>query len=74
VLTESKRQGAPATKRKDENVAKIRELARSDGRLSCKMTAHELGISKETNRKILVQDLGMRKLAAKLMPRNLTEE
>jgi hypothetical protein len=31
-------------------------------------------MSKETVRKILVQDLGMRKLAAKLMPRNFMEK
>jgi hypothetical protein len=31
-------------------------------------------MSRETIRKILVQDLGMRKLAANLVPRNLMEE
>jgi hypothetical protein len=37
------------------------------------MTSDELDMSKETVRKILVQDVGMRKLAAKLVMRNLTE-
>jgi hypothetical protein len=32
------------------------------------MIADELDMSKETVRKILVQDFGMRRLAAKLMP------
>jgi histone-lysine N-methyltransferase SETMAR len=38
------------------------------------MTDGELDMSQETVRNILVQNLGMRKLAAKLVPRNLTEE
>jgi predicted ArsR family transcriptional regulator len=48
----------------DENVAEIRKLVRSDSQLTCKMIADELDMSKETVRKILVQDLVMRKLAA----------
>jgi hypothetical protein len=38
------------------------------------MIADELDMSKETVRKILVQDLGMRKLAAKLVLQNLMME
>jgi hypothetical protein len=38
------------------------------------MTADELDMGKETLRKMLVQDLGIRKLAVKLLPRNVTEE
>jgi hypothetical protein len=38
------------------------------------MISYELDMSKGTVRKILVPDLGMRKLAAKFVPRNLTEE
>jgi hypothetical protein len=38
------------------------------------LIADEFNMSKETVRKILVQDLGMRKLEVKLMPQNLTEE
>jgi transposase len=61
-------------KQKDENATKIRELVRYDRQSSCRMIADKLDISKETITKILAQDLGMRKSAAKLMPRNLTEE
>jgi hypothetical protein len=38
------------------------------------MLADGLDMSQETVRKIFVQDLVMRKLAVKLMPRNLEEE
>jgi hypothetical protein len=44
----------------DENVAEIRELC-DDCQLARRMIAHELDTSKDTVRKILVQDLGMRK-------------
>jgi transposase len=61
----SERQGAPIMKRMDENVTKIRELVMSDHQLTCRMIADELDMSKETIRKILVQELGMRKLSEK---------
>jgi hypothetical protein len=38
------------------------------------MIADESDMSKETVKEIFVQDLDMRKLAAKLMPQNLMEE
>jgi hypothetical protein len=38
------------------------------------MIADELAMSKETVRNILLQDLGIRKLAAKLMLQNSKEE
>jgi hypothetical protein len=38
------------------------------------MAAGALDMSKETVRDIVVQDLGMRELVAKLVPLNLTEE
>jgi hypothetical protein len=69
----NERQGAPVTKWTDAYVAKISDIMQSDCRLTCRMTADELNV-KETVRKIIVQGLGMRKLAAKLMPWNLTEE
>jgi transposase len=66
-MNDDERQGAPIMKRMDENVAKIRGLVRSDPWLTCRMIADELDMSKETVRKVCVQGLGMRKLAAKLV-------
>jgi DNA-binding Lrp family transcriptional regulator len=51
----------------DESVMKIIGLVLSDSQLTCRIIADELDMSRETVRKILVQDLGMRKLAAKLV-------
>jgi hypothetical protein len=47
---------------------------RSNCQLTCRMISVELDMSKETVRNILVQDLGRRKLSAKLVLRNLMEE
>jgi orotate phosphoribosyltransferase-like protein len=73
-VNDEEMQGAPITTQMGENVVKIRELVQSVHRLTCKMIADELDMSKETVRKILVQDLGMRKLAVKFVPQNLMEE
>lgn len=67
-MDDDERQDAPITKRMMENVAKIMELVRSDRWLTRRLITDELDMSKETVRKILVQDLGLRKLAAKLVP------
>jgi hypothetical protein len=73
-VNDDERRGTPVTKRTHENVAKIRELVQSDHLLTCRITADELDMSKETVRKISIQDLDMKKLEAKLVPRNLTKE
>jgi orotate phosphoribosyltransferase-like protein len=59
-VNDNAKQDAPGTKQMDENVVKIRELVWSDRRLTSRMIADELDMSKEIVRKILVQDLGMR--------------
>lgn len=64
------RSGRPSTSRTDVNLARVRELVRSDRRLSVKMIAEELNINRETVRLIITEDLGMRKICAKMVPKN----
>lgn len=45
--------GRPSTTRTDVNLARVRELVRSERRLSVKMVAEELNISRETVRLII---------------------
>jgi hypothetical protein len=59
-VNDDERQGYPITKRTDKNVIKIMELVQSDCQLTCRMIVDDLGMSKGTVMKILVQDLGMR--------------
>jgi hypothetical protein len=49
-----------------------RKLVQSDGQWTCRKIAGECDMDKDKT--ILVQDLGMRKLAANIMPWNLVEE
>jgi hypothetical protein len=69
-VDDDERQNAPVTNRMHENVE---GLVRCDRRLTCRITVDELDMSKEAVREILIQDLGIRKLAEKLVQRNWTD-
>lgn len=68
------RPGRPSTSRNSDNVEKVKELVQSDRRLTIRMIADQLTLDKETVRLILVNDLGMRKICAKMVPRLLTDD
>lgn len=68
------RPGRPTTSSTDENIEKIGKLVRSDRRLSIRAIAETVGIDKECVRQILHENLNMRKVCAKMVPKNLTEE
>jgi len=68
------RSGRPSTTRNDETVARVRDLVRTDRRLTVRMIADELNINRQAVYEILTQDLGMRKICAKMVPKNLTIE
>ncbi|XP_050040395.1 protein GVQW3-like [Dermacentor andersoni] len=67
------RQGRPATSR-NENVARIREIAQQDCTITVRMLSDALDISKTTCHQILRETLGKRKLNARLLPHSLTED
>ena len=66
--------GRPCSVKTDVNIEKVRELVRTDRRLTIRMMADQLGIDKELVRSILVDNLGMRKVCAKMVPRLLSED
>ncbi|XP_060520797.1 histone-lysine N-methyltransferase SETMAR-like [Cylas formicarius] len=70
----AKREGAPSTSRTAQNVGRLRVRVLGDRRVSLRMLEDELGINKETIRQMLHEDLGMRKLCAKMVPKVLTVE
>jgi len=49
-------------------------LVRSDRRLTLRMISSELNFNRVTVRQILTQDLDMRKVCAKMVPKNLTTQ
>ena len=53
---------------------RVRSLVRSERRLTLRMISSELNLKWFTVNKILTHDLDMRKVCAKMVPKNLTTE
>jgi len=66
------RSGQPKTQSTDANVDRVRTLVRSDRRLGVTVIVEELNVNRETVRQIVKEDLGKRKISAKMVPRILT--
>ena len=67
------RSGRPSTSRTDENVERMRQKVRSDRRLTVRMIADELGMNSKRVWRTITEDLGMRKICAKMVARLLNE-
>lgn len=66
------RSGRPLSSKSDENVKKISDLVRNDRRLTTRMIAEELDLNHTTVHQVLTEELKMRKVCAKLVPKTLT--
>jgi len=63
-----------STSNTDNNVEKVRALVRSDRRLTVRMIASELNLHDTTVHQILIQEIAMRRMCVKIVPKNLTIE
>lgn len=68
------RRGRPKISCADENMKKVRDLVLSDRRITTRMIGKDLRISKGSLQTIWKDDLHMRKLCAKIVPKVLTDE
>ena len=68
------RSGRPSTSKTDDNVVKVRNLVRSDRRLTIREMSDELNLSFYAVQSILTEDLNMRRVSAKFIPKLLTDE
>lgn len=68
------RSGRPSTSTDDDHVARLNRLVRSNRRLTIREMAEELNISFGSCQQILTENLQMRRVAAKFVPRLLTEQ
>ena len=66
--------GRPSTTRTDKNIIRVKQLVRSDRRLTVRMISDELSLNREPVRTILLHNLGMRKVYAKMVPKILSED
>ena len=73
-VTVEERSGRPATSRNEENIAKFRHILRKNRRMTVRSIAEQVNIDRETVRKILTEGLDMRKVCAKMVQKELTEE
>ena len=73
IVEDEQRGGRPSTTPTSDNTTRVREFFRSDRRLTVEMIADEMNVNREAFRRILTEELGMRKICAKMVPRNLTE-
>jgi len=73
-VTDEERSERPATSRNEENIAKVRQIVRENRRVIVRSIAVQMNIDRQTIRKILTEDLDMRKVCAKMVPKELTEE
>ena len=73
-VTDEERSGRPATNRTEENIAKVRQIVRENRRLTVRKIAEQVDIDREKVRKNLTEDLDMRKVCAKIVPKELSEE
>lgn len=73
-LNDDARPGRPEGENRAELVQKIREIIAIDGNFTVRMLAEELNTNRETVRQILTIDLGKRKVCARFVPHQLTED
>ena len=72
-MKDDHRSRRPSTSRTDENVERVRQKVRSDRRITVRMIADELDMNNERVWRIITEDLGIRKICAKIVPRLLNE-
>jgi len=73
-IEDQPRSGRPSSSRNDENIAKIREKLNEDRRYTIDELSEVTGVSWSSVQRILTQDLGMRRVAAKFFHRLLTDD
>ena len=74
IVEDEQHSGQPSTTQTGDNTALVRERVQSDHRLTVKMIADEMNTNQNTVCLIMTEELGMRKICAKTVPRNLTEQ
>ncbi|UYV63810.1 hypothetical protein LAZ67_2005734 [Cordylochernes scorpioides] len=73
-VADEPRSGRPTTARTDENLDRVLEVLRTDRRLSIQQIADTLHMSTFVVHGIVTEDLQMRKVCAKLVPKVLTQD
>lgn len=70
-IEDDERSGRPSTSKTDENIDKVKEMLVKNRKLTIREIAEDLNIAYGSVQDILVNDLGLRRVAAKLVPKDL---
>jgi ribosomal protein S25 len=70
-VSDENRSGRPATIGTEENFAKVGQIMHDNHWLTVRSIAQQMNIDREIVRKILTEDLDMRKMCAKIVPKDL---
>ncbi|VVC27926.1 Hypothetical protein CINCED_3A016694 [Cinara cedri] len=73
-IEDDHRPGRPSTSKTNDTITLVRNKIRNDRRLTVREVANEIGISIGTCHSILSDELGMKRMSEKLVPKLLTEE
>lgn len=73
-LEDLPKSGRPSTSRTEENVREIEAAVMEDRRRSITEVADLTGVSRSSCHRVISQDLGLRRISAKMVPRLLTAE
>ena len=65
----SRRYDLPQRGQMKKNITRVNQLVRSDRRLTVRMISEDLSLNKESVQTILLNDLGMQKVCAKMVPK-----
>ncbi|PNF25138.1 hypothetical protein B7P43_G01979 [Cryptotermes secundus] len=68
------RSGRPSTSRNENVIEQVRTLVMEDSRITVRELVNEIGVSTGSVHSILTEDLGMRSVSAKFVPKLLTME
>ncbi|XP_029163429.1 protein GVQW3-like [Nylanderia fulva] len=72
-VADEARSGRPSTSRTDDNVTRVRDLLNKDRRMSVRLMSEQLNLPKTDVHRIVSEDLAMRKICAKLVPKVLSD-
>ncbi|GFX82691.1 protein GVQW3 [Trichonephila clavipes] len=72
-IEDETRSGRPSVSKTAENVVRVRDLVRSDCRLTVRMIGEEMNLNHTTIHQILTNELKMRKICTKMVPKNLSQ-
>ncbi|GFW22225.1 protein GVQW3 [Trichonephila clavipes] len=72
-IEDEPRSGRPSVSKTAGNVVRVRDLVRSDRRLTVRMIGEELNLNHTTIHQILTNELKMRKICSKTVPKILSQ-